>query len=127
MLRRGLAGKFVTGLVAATLFAGSAASAAPSTIDPLVALSVFGTAQSRAAVCGAGSAAAASATTGCVLPMAAAGAQTADQTTAPPFAESGSSIGILPLLLGLGALAAAAVLLLGSDDEDDIEIPVSPA
>ena len=40
------------------MMAGSAASAAPRTLDPLVALSVFGTSESRAAVCAAGAQAA---------------------------------------------------------------------
>lgn len=114
---QGWAGRVMTALVAATLFAGSAASAAPQSLDPLVAVSVFGTAQSRAAVCATGP-------QGCALPMVD-GAQPADTMVAPRV-DSGTSIGILPLLLGLGAVAAAALLLLDGDEDADIELPVSP-
>jgi hypothetical protein len=41
-----------------------------------------------------------------------------------PVASGG--LGILPLLLGLAALAAAAVLLLRDDDDDEIRVPISP-
>jgi hypothetical protein len=118
MRRRGVVSRFATGVVAATLFVGSAASAAPQTVDPLVALSLFGTAESRAAVCG-------DAASGCVLPMStAAVAQPADDV--PPAMVESRGVSILPLLLGLGAVAAAALLLLNGDSDANIELPVSP-
>jgi hypothetical protein len=119
------------------MLASSAASAAPRTIDPLVALSVFGTAESQAAVCAAGSAAAAAgaavaaqgAQPGCVLPVVDAPPPpvVSQPTYIEPVVTRRDGIGILPLLLGLAALAAAAILLLGDDDDDDeIRIPISP-
>ncbi len=61
MTARGSFRKFTTAFVAISMLAGTAASAAPRTVDPLVALSVFGTSESRAAVCAAGAQAAAAA------------------------------------------------------------------
>jgi hypothetical protein len=124
------------------MLASSAASAAPRAVDPLVALSVFGTAESRAAVCAAGSQAAAAAgaavaaqaapAPGCVLPVTDA-PPPAPVTAAPPPAPvvepvaTGGGIGILPLLLGLAAIAAAAALLLkGDNGNDQITVPISP-
>ena len=80
MTARGSFRKYTTAFVAISMLAGSAASAAPRTVDPLVALSVFGTSESRAAVCAAGAQAAAAAgaamaaqaatgQAGCVLPV----------------------------------------------------------
>ncbi len=128
---------------AAALFSAQAATAAPRalpSVDPLVALSVFGTAQSRSAVCAAGAAAAAAgaatmaastaaaqgARPGCVLPITApvAPPPVVGQTILPPVASGGFGIGPLPLLLGLAAIAALAVLLL--DDDDDDLLPLSP-
>lgn len=136
--------RFVAAFAAASFLAGSAASAAPRTVDPLLALSVFASSESRAAVCAAGAAAAAAAgaataaqaapaTPGCVLPVVDAAPPPVVETPPPPVVEPplveepGKSIGMLPLLLGLGAIVAAALLLLGDDDDDDdIDIPVSP-
>ena len=104
-------------------------------VDPLVSLSVFGTAQSRAAVCAAGASAAAAgaavaaaqaAPQGCVLPV----------TTPPPVpvvqepvavapVAGGLGIGTVPLVLGLLALLGLGYLLLDDDDDDDDD-PVSP-
>ena len=47
--------KCTAAFAAITMFASSAASAAPRTADPLVALSVLGSAESHAAVCASGS------------------------------------------------------------------------
>jgi hypothetical protein len=126
--------KYVLAAGAATLLSTQAAAAAPATshasVDPLVMLSALGTAQSRAAVCAAGSAAAAAgaayaatqaAPQGCLLPL------TAPQTVAPvgetvtPVAtRPGKRIGILPIALGLLGLAIVAFLVLDDDDNDAI-------
>ena len=128
---------------ALSLMAGSAASAAPHSIDPLVALSVFGTSESRAAVCAAGAAQAAAAAgaamaqaagtqPGCVLPVVDAAPAPVVTEPLPPSAAVapaavGGGVGALPLLLGLAAIAAiAAVILSKSDKDGQINLPISP-
>jgi len=131
--------KFTSSFVAMSMLA-SAASAAPRTIDPLVALSAFGTAQSAAIVCGSGTQAAATAGAavaaqgqpGCVLPAVDAPPPVVTENVPPPVAVApvvaGGGIGVLPLLLGLAALAGAAAILLrnNGDNDGEIVIPVSP-
>ena len=123
---------------AAALLSAQTAYAAPVksrlALDPLVTLSVFGTAQSRAAVCAAGAsavaagAAAAQAVTpapGCVLPVTAPPPPPVTTTTLPPPPPSGG-LGFNPLLGILGAvllIGIGAALLLDGDDDDG---PVSP-
>ena len=145
MAVRGSIRKFSTAFVAASMLASSAATAAPRTVDPLVALSVFGTSESRSAVCAAGAQAAAAAgaavaaqavpgQSGCVLPvMDAAPPPVVTEPVPPPpaalapVAAGGSSIGALPLLLGLAAIAAiAAVVLKHNDTDGEINLPISP-
>jgi hypothetical protein len=132
--------KYTAAFAAVSLLASSAAAAAPRSIDPLVALSVFGTSESRAAVCAAGAAQAAAAAgaavaqgaagPGCVLPVVdapvvAAPAPPAEVAVAP--AAVGGGVGALPLLLGLAAIAAiAAVVLKHSDKSGQINLPISP-
>ena len=128
---------------AASLMAGSAASAAPRSIDPLVALSVFGTSESRSAVCAAGAAQAAAAagaamaqaagTPGCVLPVVDAVPPPVVTEAPPPPAAAvapaavGGGIGALPLLVGLAAIVAiAAVVLKHNDSDGEINLPISP-
>lgn len=129
---------------AVSLMAGSAASAAPRSIDPLVALSVFGTSESRAAVCAAGAAQAAAAAgaamaqaagaqPGCVLPVVDAAPPPVVTEPLPPPAAAvapaavGGGVNALPLLLGLAAIAAvAAVILAKSDKNGEINLPISP-
>lgn len=128
-----------TALVALSVLVSSTASAAPQTVDPLVALSVFGTSESRAAICAAGAQAAAAAATnavvqpgmtGCVLPV---------MDAAPPPAQAGAApaaivpvaanagIAALPLMAGLFSIAAfAAVVILHSDKDGEINFPISP-
>ena len=125
---------FVLAAGAAALLSGQAvaATSAPR-LDPLVSLSVFGTAQSRAAVCAsslaAGAAAAAQAPApGCVLPVTTPPPAPPPVTEAPPPPPPppGTGIGIWPLLLGLAAIIGVAALILSSDDGDGDLEPVSP-
>ena len=129
-----------TAFAAASLFVGSAASAAPvasRTVDPLVAVSMLGTASSQAAVCAAGAASvaaaaqAAPAQPGCVLPVVDAPppapvAEVPPPAYVPAAVTTAGGLGIMPLLLGLAAVVGAATLLL-EDGDDDISLPISPA
>lgn len=129
-----------TALAACAVMVGSTANAAPRTVDPLVALSVFGTSESRAAVCAAGAQAAAAAgaaaaqagKTGCVLPVMDAVPPPPTAQAAPPPAAlapvvAESSVGALPLMLGLVAIAAfASVVILHNDKDGEINLPISP-
>lgn len=112
--------------VALAMFASSAATAAPRTVDPLIAVSIMGSSESRAAAC---SGPAGASLCGAASPAAAAAgaavvAQGADQSE-----YSGSSFGDMwPLWLGLTAVAAFWIWTFVDDDDDDDEIvePVSP-
>ena len=131
---------YTAAFLAVSMLASSAATAAPRTVDPLVALSVFGTAESRAAVCAAGAQAAAAAGAavaaqgaagGCVLPAVDAPPPPAPASTevippaGPVVASSGAAI--WPLFLGLAAIAAIAAVVLTSDHHNGhIDLPVSP-
>jgi hypothetical protein len=144
MSPQGSSRKFAAAFVALSLLGSSTAHAATATarIDPLVALSVFGTSESRSAVCAAGASAAAAAGTavaaqvgaapGCVLPV-------VDAPPPPPVTEAvppppvaaapivtGAGISIIPLLLGLAAVAAFAALALDDDEDGEIVLPISP-
>ena len=130
-----------------SLMTSSVASAAPitaKTVDPLVALSILGSSASQAALCAsgavtvAGSAAAAQAQTGCVLPVVDTTPITppaAVSDVPPPVMAEPVAVGpgpnLLPLFLVLAGMTAAFFLLddviLGDDDDDDIEFDVSPA
>ncbi len=110
-----------------------------ASISPLVALSALGSGASRAALCGASAAAVAGAAAasqgaapGCVLPVvdavpppAVVEAPPPMEPVAEPYVQGG--MGISPLLLVLGAIAAGvlAYYLLKDDDEDD-DIDLSP-
>lgn len=110
-----------------------------ASISPLVALSALGSGASRAALCGASAAAVAGAAAasqgaapGCVLPAvdavpppAVVEAPPPMEPVAEPYVQGG--MGISPLLLVLGAIAAGvlAYYLLKDDDEDG-EIDLSP-
>lgn len=115
---------------AAALLSTQAAYAAPvptaPVADPLVSLSVLATAQSRAAVCGTG--------TACILPS----TMGATATTSPalPAAASaaamqgpGSGKQIDPLVVGIGVavfIGLIILLLSGGDDGDGNLAPISP-
>lgn len=137
---------FAAAAAALSLVTSSVVSAAPvstSTINPLVALSVFGSPASRAALCTASAATVASsaaqaaqAQSGCVLPVVdtAPPAVVSEGPPPPVMVEPVAVTGgpnLLPLLIGLGAFAAAFFLLddfiLGDDEDDDIDFDVSPA
>lgn len=146
--------KIVAALAAASLFVGSSASAASTqiqTLDPLMAVSIFGTSGSQAAACAAstsatsvaGAAASAAADTvssasttddqaaprpGCVLPVESAPVAPAAQApamVAPTMATGGPNM--LPLLIGLAAVVGGLALLLGNSSGDEVTVPVSPA
>ena len=112
---------------AAALLSAEAASAsslpngAPA-VDPLVSVSVLGTSQSRAAICGLNG-------TGqsCVLPGTAAWTTAAATTAAQPDTSPPKSV-TWPLLVGLAAIILVAVLILSSNGDGDGNLtPVSPA
>ena len=117
----------------ASVSATSQVRAVPvQTISPMVALSIFGSQASAAALCGSSATTAASAAAtaqtpagGCVLPV-------VDAPPPPPFAEAAplpppsGGFGLSPILLGLvtiGILVGA--FLLFEDLDDDKNPPVS--
>lgn len=109
--------------------ATAATTSAPA-VNPLVAVSIFGTQASAQEVCAnpataaaaAGAAAAAQGQTGCVLP--ATDAPPPPQPEAAPLPRA-SGIGIWPVLLGLLGIAVLAALIAGGNDDSDS--PVSPS
>jgi len=127
---------------AAALLSGQAAYAAPSSIDPLVALSALAGDASRAAVCAGSTAASAAAAAtaaaaqaaapGCVLPVNAP-PPVAEAPGAPPppvvqTAAAPKSIGTWPILLGLAVLVGIAALLLSDNGNGNGSVtPISPA
>lgn len=130
-----LAGGFVgVALCVSSTVAGAAVTPPPS-ISPLVALSAFGTQASSSAVCATalqGTTAIAAAAQGpapapgCVLPVVDAPVPVAQSAPPPPpvyAAVEQPSFGLLPVLLGLAAIAGLAALLLADDDADDIDLP----
>lgn len=117
--------------VAAVSQASVVRSAPVQTISPMVALSIFGSQASAAALCGSSAtatAASAAATAqapagGCVLPVVDAPPPVA---IAEPLPPPPSGFGIAPILLGLAGIAILAALLLDDDDDDDEDdVPVS--
>jgi hypothetical protein len=116
--------------------ATAAPVAAPQTVDPLAIVSIFGTADSAAAICAGSSAGAAAAVAGqapgagCVLPVVDAPPPPVAETAPPPLAPAAvpaSGIGVLPLLAGLAAIAVIAALILkNNNDNGEIVLPISP-
>lgn len=122
--------------VASAANAPVAAAYAPMSISPFVALSAYGTMQSRSAVCAtavgaAGAAAAGQVAPGCVLPVLDPVAPVVVETAplaAPieiaPVAASGFGFGIGALLAGLVLVAGLAAVLLSKNNEGNL--PLSP-
>ncbi|MEO5577775.1 MAG: hypothetical protein ABIR25_01830 [Sphingomicrobium sp.] len=120
-------------LSATPAFATASAVSVPArTISPMVALSIFGSQASAAALCGssattvAGAAATAQAPVGCVLPV-------VDAPPVVPVAEAAPvtpipvapGFGISPVLLGLAGIAILAALIISQDNDNDNSPPVS--
>ena len=129
---------------AALLWSQTASAAAPviqAQVDPLVALSALSTAGSAGAVCAGGAQSTSAAVAagqamaagagGCVLPVPEAAAPPPPPVAAPPPPppiEGPSGFNVLPLLLGLAAVAAViAVVALGHHHGSGDLTPVSPA
>lgn len=122
-------------LCASPAFASASAVASQPTISPMVALSIFGSQASAAALCGSSAttvAASAAATAqapvgGCVLPVVDA-PPVVPVAEAPPFVPApvaASGFGIAPVLLGLAGIAILAALIYSQDNDNDNDPPVS--
>jgi hypothetical protein len=138
----GMALCFSSTIAAAASVPAERAPFAPASISPFVALSAFGTMQSREAVCAAavGAAGVAAAAEGqapaqgCVLPVLDPVAPVAVQTAPAVAVEpaSGFGLGVGALLAGLALVAGLAAVLL-KDDNGDLPIgngglfPISPS
>ena len=134
----GMALCFSSTVAAAASVPAASAPAVPVSISPFVALSAYGTLQSREAVCAtaagaAGAAGAAAAAEGqapgqgCVLPVLDPPAPVAVNTAPPPayVAPAGFGLGIGALLAGLALVTGLAAVLLSGNDDDDV-LPISP-
>lgn len=112
--------------------AAAATTAPVQSISPLVAVSVFGTQASAAAVCNpataaaaAGAAAVAQGQAGCVLPATDLPPPVAQIVPPPPPPSYGiGGFGIAPVILGLLGIAALAALIASGNDDSDS--PSSP-
>ncbi|MEO6257006.1 MAG: hypothetical protein ABIO69_09370 [Sphingomicrobium sp.] len=127
MNRQNWAKTLAAAVTAVSLATSSIASASPASvrsIDPLVALSVFGSAQSRSAMCAATAAAVTAAAAqlphaaqGCVLPVADAPPPPVVSEAPPPPLDAApapvlaASTSLLPFFVGLGVVAALVLLL----------------
>jgi hypothetical protein len=118
------------GLAALAMTLGSTANAAATSVqavDPLVAVSLFGSAQSARVVCNPEAAGQSGTAAGCVHQAAYAAQDPAPAANSYYDSQSvGGGIGILPVVAGLAAIAIVAVLLLNDDDDGRIDLPVSP-
>lgn len=121
-------------LCASPALASASAVAPAQTISPMVALSIFGSQASAAALCGSSAtttAASAAATAqapagGCVLPVVDAPPPVAvvEPVSMAPIPAS-SGFGIAPILLGLAGIAILAALIISGNDDNDNDPPVS--
>ena len=132
----GVSSKFTAFCAAVALCAGpsfasaSTAAAAPSQISPMVALSIFGSQASAAALCGSAATTAASSAAatqapvgGCVLPVV--DAPPLPVAEAAPLLPVPSGIGITPVLLGLAGIAILAALIASQNNGNGNNPPVS--
>ena len=118
-------------LCASPALAAASTAAPAQSISPMVALSIFGSQASAAALCGSSAsttAASAAATAqtpagGCVLPVVDAPPPVAVAEPMPIPASSG--FGIAPVLLGLAGIAILAALIISGNDDNDNDLPVS--
>lgn len=108
----------------------SSAAAVPSQISPMVALSIFGSQASAAALCGSAATTAASSAAvtqapvgGCVLPVV--DAPPLPVAEAAPLPPVPSGIGITPVLLGLAGIAILAALIASQHNGNGNNPPVS--
>ena len=130
------------GLATSTVASAAPAPITARSINPLVALSAFGSLQSRTALCAASSAAVTAAAAqmsqapqGCVLPVAdPAPPPVVSEAPPPPIVAApapglAASTSLLPFFVGLGGIAAL-VLLLDRDNRGRITfripVPTSP-
>jgi hypothetical protein len=141
-LQMGMRG-FLLAAGAAALLSSQAVYAAPRAsgpigFDPLVSLSLLGSVQSSAAVCGAAAGATAAADAaaaqaappaGCVLPVTEPPAPAPMGEAVAPVAPVGTAgIGMLPLLLGLAAIIGVIALVASGSNHGHGDVtPVSPA
>lgn len=132
---------FVTIAMLGSSAATAAPAAAPRMVDPLAVVSIFGTADSVAAICAGSSAAAAAGTAattagqtpgaGCVLPVVDAPPPAAVETAPPevlaPGVTTTGGIAAFPLLAGLAAIVGlAAIFLVHDNANSEINLPISP-
>jgi len=119
-----------------TVASAAAVPVAPMSISPFVALSAYGTMQSRSAVCATAVGAAGAAVAvegqpaaGCVLPVLDPVVPVVVETAPPvvftPAAAPGFGFCIGALLAGLVALVGIAAVVLSKGDDDD-RLPTSP-
>lgn len=130
-----VAGAFAAlALCVSPTMAHAATSTAIQPLNPLVAVSVFGTPASAQQVCAnaataaaaAGAAAVAQGQAGCVLPAVDAPPPPPPEAALPPPAPVRTGgFGISPVILGLLGIAALAALIAASNDDSDS--PVSPS
>ena len=142
MYRQSWSRSLAVAMAAVSLLTASAAGAAPvsapvRSLNPLVALSMFGSVQSRAALCAASSTAVTAAAAqmsqgpqGCVLPVADVPPPPVVSEVAPPLAAApaplvAKSTSLLPFFFGLGALAVF-VALVDRDNRGRIVFQVPP-
>jgi hypothetical protein len=109
-----------------------ATAATAQSMNPLIAVSVFGTQASAEAACNpavasaaAGAAVAAQGQPGCVLPATDAPPPPLPEQAAVMPVSTGGGIGIAPIILGLLGIAALAALIASSNSDSDS--PSSPS
>jgi hypothetical protein len=138
---RGFTAAFVAIAMLGSTAATATPAAAPRMVDPLAVVSIFGTADSAAAICAGSSAASAAGTAaatagqapgaGCVLPVVDAPPPPVVETAPPeavlPPVSTTAGIAPFPLLAGLAAvIGLAAIFLVHDNANSEINLPISP-